>query len=153
VAADLMAAQRSGSPADFFQAISRHADVPWIATYALGRYRSELPTADRPKFYRGVAAFMARYFADQSQSYRIARAEIGRVTEDEAGEVLVASTVTLASGSAYNVTWRLATNRARYKVRDVTVLGFSLSHLQRVLFHAYMARRGGLEALVAALTR
>src|SRR5919106_6643024 len=71
VAADLIAAQTSGSPADFFQAINRHADVPAIATYSLGRHMSELAAADRPKFYHGVAAFMARYFAKQSRSYRI----------------------------------------------------------------------------------
>lgn len=153
VAADLIAAQNSGSPADFFEAIDRHADVPAIATYSLGRYTSELPPADRPKFYRGVAAFMARYFADQSQSYRIAKAEFGPATNQARGEVLVRSTVTLTSGSAYNVTWRLVPARTGFKIRDVTVLGFSLIQLQRSLFHAYMAKRGGLKALVAALTR
>lgn len=153
VAADLIAAQTSGNPADFFQAINRHADVPAIATYALGRYRYELPQSDQPRFYHGVAAFMARYFADQSRSYRIAKADIGTATNEANGEVLVKSTVTLTSGSSYRVTWRLVPTSGGFKVRDVTVLGFSLRHLQRSLFHSYMAKRGGLKALVAALTR
>lgn len=151
---DLIAAQRSGTAAAFIRAIKRHADVESIALHALGSYRTQLPRSQQAAFYRGVAGFMGRYFADQSRHYRVADVDIGRAVEQDSGEVLVQSSLTLASGSTYTVTWRLAKAGGRYKVRDITVLGFSLSFLQRALFQSYIAKRGGnVDALVAALTR
>jgi hypothetical protein len=46
--------------------INRHADVPAIALYALGPYRSELKRSQQRHFFRGVGMFIARYFADQA---------------------------------------------------------------------------------------
>jgi ABC-type transporter MlaC component len=41
-----------------------------------------------------------------------------------------------------------------YKIRDVSVLGFSLRYLNRSLFQSFIARRGGgFQALYAALTQ
>ncbi len=42
VAADLIATQRAGSPAAYYKMVTRHADVPAIALYALGPYQSEM---------------------------------------------------------------------------------------------------------------
>lgn len=150
---DLMAAQRSGTAAAFIRAVKRHADVESIALHALGPYQSDLPGSQRAGFYRGVAGFMGRYFADQSRHYRVARADIGQASDQASGEVLVQSSLTLTSGSTYNVTWRLARAGGRYKIRDITVLGFSLSFLQRTMFQSYIASRGGkVDALVTALS-
>lgn len=154
VAADLFAAQRSGTAAAFLGAIDRHADVEAIALYGLGRYQSELRGSEKRRFYRGVAAFMARYFADQLRRYQVAKADIGSATPTGNNEVMVRTTVTLTSGAAYNVVWYLAQAGGRFKVRDVKVLGFSLSFLQRAIFQSYIAQNGGdVRALVSALTR
>lgn len=150
---DLIAAQRAGTAAAFIRAIKHHADVEAIALHALGPYQADLPASQRPGFYRGVAGFMGRYFADQSRHYRVAKAEIGQAAEQSSGEVLVHSSLTLTSGSSYTVTWRLARTGGRYRIRDITVLGFSLSFLQRTMFQSYIAERGGkVAALVAALS-
>ena len=154
VAADLLATQRSGTAAAYYKMITRHADVPAIALYALGPYRPELKRSQQDRFFRGVGMFIARYFADQARAYSVAKADISPSVRDDAGEVLVHSTVTLTSGSTYTVVWRLAQAGKGYKIRDVQVLGFSLRYLQRSIFQSYIARRGGtFQALYAALTQ
>lgn len=154
VAADLLATQRTGTAAAYYRMIDRHADVPAIALYALGPYRGELKRSQQDRFFRGVGMFIARYFADQARTYTVAEAEISPSVREDAGEVLVHSTVTLTSGRSYTVVWRLAGSGKNYRVRDVQVLGFSLRYLQRSIFQSFIARRGGtFQALYAALTQ
>jgi phospholipid transport system substrate-binding protein len=152
VAADLIATQRAGTPAAYYRMVTRHADVPAIALYALGPYRSELTRSQRDPFFRGVGMFIARYFADQGRAYQVASAEISPSVRTDADDVLVHSTVTLTSGSTYRVVWRL--DASGHKIRDVQVLGFSLRYLQRSIFQSYISRRGGtFQALYVALTQ
>lgn len=152
VAADLIATQRAGSPEAYYRMITRHADVPAIALYALGHYQSEMKRSQRDSFFRGVGMFIARYFADQGRNYQVASAEISPSVRTDADDVLVHSTVTLTSGASYRVVWRL--DASGHRIRDVQVLGFSLRYLQRSIFQSYISRRGGtFQALYAALTQ
>ena len=97
---------------------------------------------------------MARYFADQSREYPVAKYEIGEATVDANKEILIASKVFLLSGQTYTVTWRLAWRGKGYKVMDAKMLGFSLVYLQRGIFQSYLSKRNGdVNALVAALNR
>jgi len=154
VAADLIATQRTGTAAAYYQMITRHADVPAIALYALGPYRAEMKRSQQKSFFRGVGMFISRYFADQARQYTVARAEISPSVRMDGDEILVHSNVTLTSGSSYTVVWRLAEAGKGYRIRDVQVLGFSLRYLQRSIFQSYIARRGGtFHALYVALTQ
>ena len=80
VADDLMAAQRQGTVMSFHRVITRHANVEAIANYALGPYKSALSRSAYPSYYKGVAMFMARYFADSSREYAVGKTDIGQVT-------------------------------------------------------------------------
>lgn len=152
-AKDLLLANRQGTVASFLRAIQRHADIPQIAIYSLGQYKSALPESQRVKYYRGVATFMSRYFADQSREYRVAKYELGEPRMDDQ-DVLIASKVYLLSGQVYTVTWRLAPQAKGYKISDAKVLGFSLVYLQRGLFTSYLSKRNGdINQLVAALNQ
>ena len=154
VAADLLATQGAGTPAAYYKMITRHADVPAIALYAIGSYRAEMKRSQEDSFFRGVGMFIARYFADQGRDYTVAKAEISPSVRQDGDEVLVHSTVTLKSGADYTVVWRLAKAGKGYKIRDVQVLGFSLRYLQRSIFQSYISRRGGtFQALYVALTQ
>ncbi len=153
VAADLMAAQRDGRTKAYYRVVSRHADLPAISLYSLGQYRSQLPRSRRSAFYRGVAGFMARYFADQSNDYRVAKAEFSDNIRQDGDYTLVDSKLTLASGSTYNVVWRLAHHRYGFRIADVRVLGFSMVYLQQRIFQHYISKKGSVDALVSALTR
>jgi ABC-type transporter MlaC component len=153
VAKDLLAANRQGTVASFMRAIQRHADVPEIALYSLGQYKASLSSGQRDLYYRGVATFMSRYFADQSREYRVAKYDLGESRSD-AKDVLISSKVYLISGQSYTVTWRLSPRGKGYKVTDAKVLGFSLVYMQRGLFTSFLSKRNGdIGQLVAALNR
>ena len=152
-AKDLLDAHRIGTVASFLRVIQRYADIPQIALYSLGQYQSRLPEALRDSYYRGVAVFMSRYFADESRQYPIAKYELGEPSTD-GDDVLITSKVYLMSGETYNVNWRLAFKNKSYKITDVKVLGFSLVYLQRGLFTSYLSKRNGdIGQLVTALNR
>jgi phospholipid transport system substrate-binding protein len=154
VAKDMLNAHRQGTVASFKRAIQRHADVASIADYSLGQYRSKLPAGQKDRYYGGVATFMARYFADQSREYPVAKYEIGEAKATDDKEVQVNTKVFLLSGQTYTVVWTLGWRGGRYKVTDVKVLGFSLVYLQRGIFTSFVSKRNGnVGELVAALNR
>src|SRR4029079_9000861 len=75
VGRDLLEAHRQGTVAAFLDVIQHYADVPEIALYSLGQYKANLGAGQRPRYFRGVAVFMSRYFSDQSREYRVAKYE------------------------------------------------------------------------------
>ncbi len=154
VGKDMLNAHRQGTVASFRRAILRHADVDGIADYSLGQYRPKLQAGQRERYYSGVATFMARYFADQSRQYPIAKYEIGDATVLQNKDVQVSTKVYLMSGQTYTVVWVLSWMDGRYKVTDVKIMGFSLVYLQRGLFTSFVSKRNGdVSQLVAALNR
>jgi ABC-type transporter MlaC component len=153
-AKDLLHANRQGTVASFKRAILRHADVTEIALYSLGQYKSRLREAQRSSYFGGVATFMARYFAEQSREYRVAKYQIGEATVDGEKDIQITSKVFLLSGHTYTVVWQLVWRGDRYKIADARVLGFSLVYLQRGLFTSFLSKRNGdVSQLVAALNR
>lgn len=153
VAKDLLNANRQGTVASFKTAIEHHADVAEIGDYSLGQYKARLPAAQRHQYYGGVATFMARYFADQSREYRIAKYQLGQ-PEADGKDILIDSKVYLMSGDTHTVVWRLSWRKGGYKVTDAMVLGFSMVYMQRGLFTSYISKRNGdVGQLVAALNR
>lgn len=151
VGKDLLEAHRQGTVNAFLNVIQRYADVPEIALYSLGQYKANLGAAQRPRYFRGVAVFMSRYFADQSREYPIAKYEVGEATTD-GKDVTVSSRIFLMSGQVYTVNWRLVWRNKSYKVADAKVLGFSMIYMQRGIFTSYLSKRkGDLFQLMSAL--
>lgn len=153
VAKDMLAAHRQGTVASFKRAIQRHADVPAIADYSLGQYKSKLSPAQKQAYYSGTATFMARYFADQSREYVVAKYEVGDADKN-GDDINVDTKVYLMNGQSYTVVWRLGKRGGGFKVEDAKVMGFSLTYLQRGIFTSFLAKRDGdVAQLVAALNR
>ncbi len=154
VAKDMLNAHRQGTVASFRRAITRHADLAGIGDYSLGQYRPKLPSGQKDRYYSGVATFMARYFADQSRQYPVAKYELGEATVTDGKDVQINSKVFLMSGQTYTVVWKLGWIGGRYKITDVKVLGFSLVYLQRGIFTSFISKRNGdVGQLVIALNR
>ncbi|HHN68092.1 MAG TPA: ABC transporter substrate-binding protein [Thermopetrobacter sp.] len=154
VARDLLRAQRVGTRRAFIGVISRHADVPSIASYALGRYRGKLRPGRKATYYRAVVRFMARYFATEAPKYPVARSFIEKQPRRDGANWLVRSRVDLKTGGSYEIIWTLAPRRGGYRIVDVKVMGFSLSVMQRGIFYEYLQKKNGdVEALIAALYR
>ncbi|WP_421694696.1 ABC transporter substrate-binding protein [Aestuariivirga sp.] len=153
VAKDMLNAHRQGTVASFKRAILRHADVPAIADYSLGQYRSKLQASQKAAYYAGTATFMARYFADQSREYVISKYDIGDADKD-GDNINVDTKVYLLNGQSYTVVWRLSKRGGGYKVADAKILGFSLIYLQRGIFTSFLSKRNGdVAQLVTALNR
>ena len=154
VAKDMLNAHRQGTVASFRRAIQRHADVAGIGDYSLGQYRAKLTAAQRERYYAGVASFMARYFADQSREYPVAKYEIGEAASKGENSVTIATKVFLMSGQVYTVVWQLDWKGKGYKVTDAKIMGFSMVYMQRGLFTSFVSKRNGdVGQLVAALNR
>jgi phospholipid transport system substrate-binding protein len=152
VGKDLLAAHRQGTVPSFLRVVQRYADVPEISSHALGKYLSKLQSAQRGRYQRGVATYLARYFALQSRDYTVAKYEVGEATVDANKDVVVESKVYLLTGQTYNVSWRLVWRGGKYKVRDAKVLGFWLTNFQRSDFTAYLDKRNGdINKLIVAL--
>lgn len=153
VAKDMLNAHRQGTVASFKRAIQRHANVAAIADYSLGQYRSKLTAAQKQAYYGGTATFMARYFADQSREFTVAKYEVGEADAD--GKTInVQTKVFLMNGKSYTVVWKLSQRSGGYKVEDAKVMGFSLIYLQRGIFTSFLSKRNGdVAQLVTALNR
>ena len=153
VAKDMLAAHRQGTVASFKRAIQRHADVPAIADYSLGQYKSKLAASQKQAYYGGTATFMARYFADQSREYVVSKYEVGDADKD-GDDINVDTKVYLMNGQSYTVVWRRGKRGSGFKVEDAKVMGFSLTYLQRGIFTSFLSKRNGdVAQLVAALNR
>lgn len=157
VANDLMAASRLPVGADeaFAKVLRSHADVPAIGLSALGSYASVLPKTDRPAYYEGMIKFIARYAAKESPNYPVAKAIMtGQSRETVGGGFYVDSRITLMSGDAYDVRWRLVRRGETYKVREAEIIGFEMTSFLNNMFQNYISDNGGNpRVLVLALNR
>ena len=152
VGRELLHAHRQGTVSAFMRVIQRYADVTGIGDYSLGDYN--LPSGQDSRYYHGVAQFIARYFADQSKSYPVAKYEIGEATVAANKDVIVDSKVYLMAGQIYSVSWHLAWTDGTYKVTDAKFLGFSMTSQERSLFTAFIAKHDGdVGLLVSQLNR
>ena len=149
----LLQAAKTASSKQFLRLIQGHADVTGIALYSLGSYRNGLERSHRTRYYRGVARYMSRYFALQSQEYRVASAEVLSPSWKDGESIYVDSKVILENGTVYTVRWQLKARGSTFKVVNVRVLGFWLAYFQRLQFEGFIRKRGGsVYALVAALS-
>lgn len=152
VGKELLHAHRQGTVSAFLRVILRYADMPGISTYLLGDYK--VPGGSQNNYEHGVANFIARYFAEQSQKYPIAKFTMGEATVGDNKDIFVASTVSLMSGQDYNVSWHLTWVGGGYKVEDVKMLGFSLTYWERNDFAQFLRKNNGdVQVLIAALNR
>lgn len=154
VGRELMAAARTRSPGVMASVIQRYGDVSYIGLFSLGSYRNQLSAEERTTYYGGMVRFISRYAANEAPKYPVAKVEWANQSVRGASGVMVDSTVTLASGSSYEVRWLLSQQGSTYKVRDAMVVGFWMTPFLKKLFEDYIAQNGGNpRALVAALNR
>jgi len=144
VANELVAATRSATPVQSFATVLRsHADLPTIGLTALGSYANSLSKADRPSYYSAMVNWISRYAAKEAPKYPVARAIMVGQTTESAGVAYVDSTITLRSGTVYDVRWVIVKRGSVYKVRDAEYLGFRISSSLDNLFQNFMSENGG----------
>ena len=156
VANDLLAANRSGTITSFARVLRRHADIPGISIYSLGKYQRFLRSSQNKRYYNGVTAFMARYFADQTREYRVAKADVLDAKKAKGSDIAVNTLVTLRTGNKYTVQFLLRPKGNSFKIADVKVsvpiVGFvSLTYQQRGIFQKFLVKKGGDQRAVNQL--
>lgn len=156
VANDLLAANRSGTITSFARVLRRHADIPGISIYSLGKYQRFLRSSQNKRYYNGVTAFMARYFADQTREYRVAKAQVLDAKKAKGSDIAVNTLVTLRTGNKYTVQFLLRPKGKSFKIADVKVsvpiVGFvSLTYQQRGIFQKFLVKKGGDQRAVNQL--
>lgn len=156
VADDLIRAQMIGTVPRFTAVIRRHADVPHMAMQTLGPYRSKLPSSKRQQYYKGITAYIAHYFANQTRKYRVLQAKVTSAAKD-GDMVAVDAIATLEDGNNYTVRFILRPAGKSYKVTDVKIsyiAWISLVSGMRGDVQRFLAKKGGdVNALIAALNR
>jgi phospholipid transport system substrate-binding protein len=159
LADELIRAQMVGTVPRFTTVIRRHADIPGISMYTLGNYSSKLPKGKTDQYYKGITAYIAHYFANQTRKYRVLQANVTDATKGEGDLVVVNALATLEDGNKYRVQFMVRPASGTWKVVDVKVgvpvLGFvSLTYGMRGDVQRFLAKKGGdVNALIAALNR
>jgi phospholipid transport system substrate-binding protein len=159
LADELIRAQMVGTVPRFTTVIRRHADIPGISMYTLGNYSSKLPRGKIDQYYKGITAYIAHYFANQTRKYRVLQANVTDATKGEGDLVVVNALATLEDGNKYRVQFMVRPASGTWKVVDVKVgvpvLGFvSLTYGMRGDVQRFLAKKGGdVNALIAALNR
>jgi len=149
---DLLHAHRLGTKSALLRVVLRYADIESIADASIGSVQIE--DGDQSRYQHGVANFIARYIAEQSRTYPVAKFEVGEATVDKNKNVVVESKVYMMAGQTYSVSWQLNWVGNGYKVADARFLGFSMVNQERGIFSDYISKKeGDVKALIAALNR
>lgn len=156
LADELIRAQMVGTVPRFTTVIRRHADIPGISMYTLGNYSSKLPKGKTDQYYKGITAYIAHYFANQTRKYRVLQAKVTNAAKD--GEMVAVDAIaTLEDGKNYTVRFILRPAGKSYKVTDVKIsyiAWISLVSGMRGDVQRFLAKKGGdVNALIAALNR
>jgi phospholipid transport system substrate-binding protein len=157
VAKDLIAANHAGSMQAFSTALSTHAHVQAIGTYALGSYRPNLKPADRDTYFAGMIRFISRYAATESQKYSVSSLQVTGPAMRTASGIVVDSKVLMRDGQSYDVQWLLQPAADGYRIRDakvqVLLADYWMTPFLKDLFEKYIVENGSVQALVVALNR
>jgi ABC-type transporter MlaC component len=149
---DLLHAHRLGTKSALLRVVERYADLEAIADQSITGH--DVPHGEEADYQRGVARFIARYIAEQSHTYPVAKFEVGEATVDKDKNVLVESKIFMMAGQTYSVSWKLNWVGNTYKVADARFLGFSMVNQEHSIFSDYISKNAGdVKALIVALLR
>lgn len=154
VANQLITATRSGSSAAIGKVVTNYADVYSIGLSALGSYAPRMKRSDRPAYHRGIVRFIARYAANESPKYPVAKAVMLNQSKGGHNVYYVDSRIVMKTGQSYDVRWVIYKRGSTYKVRDAEVIGMRATSFLETLFQKYIGDNGGNpRALIAALNK
>ncbi|MEP6826924.1 MAG: hypothetical protein ABJA10_02495 [Aestuariivirga sp.] len=129
------AASRSHSASAFANSAARFADMRALALFALGPYRSQLPSGMEGRYISRAKVFMGRFMAQYS----------GRITNSDLTITNCSPQVVSARMGDSSIVFKLSGNR----ITDVSVSGFSVAHAMREKFTGIITDKGGdVKALV-----
>lgn len=146
-AKSLMRAAASGTPQGFASAVARFSSIERLALYALGPYRSKLPKARHNEYVQRTRAFIGKMLAENAGRFNGDGMTIAACRAS--GKTLTVET-RLSGGE--KVVWRLAGNKGRYRIEDVSVQRVWLAQQLRTTFMQKIRQNGNsVDALIDQL--
>jgi phospholipid transport system substrate-binding protein len=144
----VIAAANSGSVDRFRALLRQNADIPSIALFSLGPYRSNLSDAQRTEYYSLVERNISSVFAAHTGRLRGQDLTVTG-SRSHSDSIIVSSRLQQPGGRNMPVLWRVVQRGGGYKIFDVSVDGVWLANTQRTSFTSVLQRNNGrVEALI-----
>ncbi len=119
---------------DFAAALASYANMDQIALFALGKYRSSLPVAEKAEFVSLTGQYVANTLADFARKFRATAIKLIECHGNQ-----VATRLEFGARPAKRATWRISGD----KVVDVNVQNVWLAQLLRDNYVGILNRSGG----------
>jgi phospholipid transport system substrate-binding protein len=148
VGTNVSPAQRIVQLRELFQ---DYFDVPSIAEFALGRYRSSANPQQQQEYLGLYRDYTVHAYDTQLGRYGAAPFRVtGSRSDGE--QTVVTSEITRSGGSRVEIDWYLVNRRGDYKITDLSIGGISMKVTQRDEFARWIQNNGGrFDALLAVL--
>jgi phospholipid transport system substrate-binding protein len=130
--------------------LTRGFDISFIGRFVLGRYWRAATSDQRGDYMALYSEFFLTTYAYRLGGYAGQTFVVTGARAANAKDVVVRSLIDRTGGPPLIADWRVRKIDGRYRVIDIMVEGISLAFTQRSEF-ASVARRGGLEGLLASL--
>jgi len=148
VGPNISPAQRIAKLRELFQ---DYFDVPSIAEFALGRYRSSATPQQQQEYLGLYQDYTVHAYDTQLGQYGAAPFRVtGSRSDGE--QTVVTSEIIRSGGSRVQIDWRLINRRGQYKITDLSIAGISMKITQRDEFARWIQNNGGrFDALLSVL--
>lgn len=148
IGSNISSAQRAVQLRKLFQ---DYFDVPGIAEFVLGRYRSSANPQQQQEYINLYEDYTIHTYDTQLSQYGAAPF---RVTGSRADgeQIVVTSEIVRPGGSRMQIDWYLINHGGQYKITDLSLGGISMKVTQRDDFARWIQNNGGrFDALLAVL--
>jgi phospholipid transport system substrate-binding protein len=148
VGPNISPAQRIAQLRELFQ---DYFDVPGIAEFALGRYRSSASPQQQQEYLGLYRDYTVHAYDTQLAQYAAAPFRVtGSQTYGE--QTVVTSEIIRSGGSRVQIDWYLVNRHGDYKITDLSIGGISMKVTQRDDFARWIQNNGGrFDALLAVM--
>jgi phospholipid transport system substrate-binding protein len=137
-------AQLRGLLQDYF-------DVPGIAEFALGRYRSSANPQQQQEYLGLYQDYTVHAYDTRLAQYGAAPFRVTGSRPD-GEQTVVTSEIIRSGGSRVQIDWYLVNRHGQYKITDLSIDGISMKVTQRDEFARWIQNNGGrFDALLAVL--
>ena len=145
---------RGGSVSRYKSLLNRYADMPRIANFSLGKYRKSISNSQRSQYVRLMSDHIAKIFKQNTNAFKGASLKVLNSKKGRSNQFLVRSKLTLPTGSATQVNWKVAQKGSRFRIYDVSFGGVWMGSNRRATFTSVLKKNNGdINALLAFLKK
>lgn len=132
------------------QILDEHFDMPAIAAYTLGRYKSKLSGAELEEFVKLFTDLTVQYYVDQFSQYKNQTLKLKNRENKKGPYLVVDSYIEQKEGKNIEVQWLIKKRGGNLAVYELIVEGVGLRNTKRNIYSSTL-RVSGIEALMKNL--